>query len=54
MTEDAPMSLPELERAPGSLPPVIWRDDVYWRQIAPDFGTFLSLFDLSSESSLDG
>jgi hypothetical protein len=28
-------------------PSVIWWDDVYWRIIAPDFDTFLALFDLN-------
>ena len=27
-------------------PSVIWWDDVHWRRIAPDFGTFLQLFGL--------
>jgi len=27
-------------------PCVIWWDDVYWRVVAPDFASFLSLFDL--------
>jgi hypothetical protein len=25
---------------------VIWWDDVYWRRVAPDFSTFLDLFDI--------
>jgi hypothetical protein len=28
-------------------PRAIWWDDVYWRIIAPDFETFLDLFDLN-------
>jgi hypothetical protein len=27
-------------------PRVLWWDDVYWRVVAPDFSSFLSLFDL--------
>lgn len=29
-------------------PSIIWWDDVYWRRIAPDFDSFLVLFDLSN------
>jgi hypothetical protein len=29
-------------------PSIIWWDDVYWRRIAPDFVTFLGLFDLTA------
>ena len=27
-------------------PSVIWWDDMYWRRLAPNFGSFLSLFNL--------
>jgi hypothetical protein len=27
-------------------PSVIWWDDIYWRRIAPDFNSFIALFDL--------
>lgn len=30
-----------------SNPSVIWWDDVYWRRVAPDFASFLELFDIS-------
>jgi hypothetical protein len=33
-------------RAGGAKPCVIWWDDVYWRVVAPDFASFLSLFEL--------
>jgi len=29
-------------------PSVIWWDDVYWRRIAPDFDSFLALFNLDN------
>ena len=29
-----------------SNPSIIWWDDVYWRRVAPDFASFLKLFDL--------
>ena len=29
-------------------PRVIWWDDVYWRVVAPDFASFLALFDLQN------
>jgi hypothetical protein len=35
-------------RESGSEPKVIWWDDVYWRVVAPDFDSFLSLFNLQS------
>lgn len=28
-------------------PSVIWWDDVYWRRVAPDFESFLALFDFN-------
>jgi hypothetical protein len=31
-------------------PSVIWWDDVYWRRIAPDFRSFLALFNLERSS----
>ena len=33
-------------RGGAAEPRVIWWDDVYWRVVAPDFASFLSLFDL--------
>ena len=33
-------------RGGGAEPRVIWWNDVYWRVVAPDFASFLSLFDL--------
>ena len=29
-----------------SNPSIIWWDDAYWRRVAPDFASFLKLFDL--------
>jgi hypothetical protein len=34
-------------RAGEPEPQVIWWDDVYWRVVAPNFASFLSLFDLT-------
>jgi hypothetical protein len=31
----------------GAEPKVIWWDDVYWRVIAPDFASFLRLFEVT-------
>ena len=31
-------------------PSVIWWDDVYWRQVAPNFESFLSLFNMEENS----
>jgi hypothetical protein len=31
-------------------PSVIWWDDVYWRKIAPDFDSFIALFNLNRGS----
>ena len=38
-------------RANADLPSIIWWDDAYWRCVAPDFVTFLDLFDLNQSSS---
>ncbi len=37
-------------RESNDIPSVIWWDDVYWRQIAPNFKSFLSLFNLEESS----
>lgn len=31
-------------------PTIIWWDDAYWRRIAPDFASFLELFDLGRDA----
>jgi len=31
-------------------PSVIWWDDVYWRLVAPDFNSFISLFNIKTNS----
>jgi SMI1 / KNR4 family (SUKH-1) len=36
-------------RERGDIPSIIWWDDSYWRRVAPDFRTFLSLFDLNHD-----
>lgn len=32
-------------------PSVIWWDDVYWRRIAPDYDSFIDLFDFSKDNN---
>lgn len=36
-------------RDDANKPSVIWWADVYWRRIAPDFDSFIALFDLSND-----
>ncbi|MDZ4404260.1 MAG: SMI1/KNR4 family protein [Prosthecobacter sp.] len=31
----------------GDAPSVIWWDDVYWRRVAPNFTSFVELFDMT-------
>jgi hypothetical protein len=31
-------------------PSVIWWDDAYWRRIAPDYDSFIELFDFSNKA----
>jgi len=38
-------------RGNGVEPRVIWWDDVYWRVVAPNFASFLCLFDLHNAES---
>ena len=47
--DGAPFCFDSRER--GTEPRVIWWDDVYWRVVAPDFASFLSLLDLQDDSS---
>ena len=42
--DDAPFCL-DYRTHPAS-PRVIWWDDIYWRVVAPDFGSFLKLFEI--------
>lgn len=35
-------------------PNVIWWDDANWRRVAPDFDTFINLFNFDEESSSEG
>ncbi len=46
--DGAPFCFDSRER--GTEPRVIWWDDVYWRVVAPDFASFLPLFDLQDGS----
>src|SRR5262249_48296221 len=45
--DGAPFCL-DYRESPES-PRVIWWDDVYWRVVAPDFESFLELFDLDAK-----